>query len=63
MDPYYGYYGITGLIILVLDVYAIVSVINSGRDTGTKLLWALLILVLPVIGLIAWFLAGPRRPV
>lgn len=63
MDPYYGYYGITGLIILILDVWAIVSVINSGRDTGTKLLWVVLILVLPVIGLIAWFLAGPRRPV
>jgi hypothetical protein len=57
---YENFYGIGGIIILILDVWAIVNVINSGRDTGTKVLWALLILFLPLIGLIAWLLAGPR---
>lgn len=57
---YYDYYGITGLIVLILDVWAIVNVINSGRDTGTKVLWIVLILVLPVVGFIAWFFMGPK---
>ena len=54
------YYGIGGIIILILDIWAIVSVINSGRDTGTKVLWVLLIFFLPLLGFIAWLLAGPK---
>jgi hypothetical protein len=57
---YYDYYGIVGLVILILDIWAIVTIINSGRDFGTKVLWILLILILPVIGLIAWLLMGRR---
>jgi len=52
--------GIGGLIILVLDIWALVSIINSRASTGTKVLWGLLVLVLPVIGFIIWFFAGPR---
>ena len=53
-------YSITGLILLILDLWAIVSTVNSARDTGSKVLWVLLILLFPVLGLIAWFFAGPR---
>ena len=49
-----------GLIIFVADIYAIVKVINSDRDTGTKVLWTLLIAFLPIIGFVAWYFAGPR---
>lgn len=52
--------GIFGLIILALDIWAIVSIIGSGATTGAKVLWILLVLLLPVIGLIIWLLAGPR---
>jgi hypothetical protein len=51
--------GLMGLIILIADIYAIIQVLGSGASTGTKLLWVLLILFLPVIGLIIWLLAGP----
>ena len=54
------YYNIAAIVILILDIWAIVSIINSGRDLGTKVLWILLVLILPVIGLIAWLLVGPR---
>jgi hypothetical protein len=54
------YYNIIGIVILILDVWAIVSIINSNRDIGTKVLWIVLVLILPVIGLIAWLLVGPR---
>ncbi|MBS7661121.1 PLDc_N domain-containing protein [Pseudomonas lalucatii] len=52
--------GLLGLIILALDIWAIINVIKSGTDTGKKVLWVLLIIFLPVIGLVVWALAGPR---
>ena len=52
--------GIGALILLILDVWAVVSVLGSNRDTPSKVLWILLILILPLIGLIIWLLAGPR---
>ena len=51
--------GLMGLITLIADIYAIIQVLGSGASTGTKLLWILLILFLPVVGLIIWLLAGP----
>jgi len=29
-------------------------------STGTKVLWILLVLILPLIGLIIWYFAGPK---
>jgi len=52
--------GLLGLIILILDVYAIVKVIGSSASTGSKVLWVVLILLLPVVGLILWALLGPK---
>jgi hypothetical protein len=52
--------GIFGFILLVADIWAIVSVFQSRTTTGKKVLWIVLVLVLPVIGLILWFLAGPK---
>ena len=53
-------YGIGGLIILIANVYAIYNIITSSVDTGPKVIWTLLVLILPVIGFIIWFFAGPR---
>ncbi|MEO9335305.1 PLDc N-terminal domain-containing protein [Pseudomonas guguanensis] len=52
--------GLIGLIILALDIWAIVNVIKSNAESGIKILWILLIVLLPVIGLIIWALMGPR---
>ncbi|WP_414156067.1 PLDc N-terminal domain-containing protein [Pseudomonas sp. BNK-30] len=52
--------GLVGLIILALDIWAILNVIKSGREVGVKVLWILLIALLPVIGLVIWAVAGPR---
>ena len=52
--------GILGLIIVILDVWAIVKIIGSGAGTGSKVLWVVIILLLPVLGLILWFLLGPK---
>ncbi len=52
--------GLLGLIILAVDIWAIINIFQSGASTGSKVIWILVILVLPVIGLIIWLLAGPR---
>lgn len=52
--------GLIGLIILALDIWAIINVIKSGAGTGAKIIWVLLIIFLPVLGLIIWAIAGPR---
>lgn len=53
--------GFWGLLILIADLYAIISVIQSGgTSTGKKVVWTLLILFLPVLGFIIWWLAGPK---
>ena len=53
-------YGILGLIVLILDIYAIYQIITSGASTAAKVIWTLVILFLPVLGFIAWLVAGPR---
>ena len=52
--------GIIGLIILALDIWAIVKIVQSSASTSAKVIWLLIILILPVIGLILWLLAGPK---
>lgn len=52
--------GLIGLVILVLDVWAIVRIVQGGAGTGAKVFWVVLILLLPFIGLLIWLLAGPE---
>lgn len=52
--------GIGGVIILALDLWALISIFGSGASTGTKVLWSLLVILLPILGFIIWFFAGPR---
>ncbi|MDO8874916.1 MAG: PLD nuclease N-terminal domain-containing protein [Pseudolabrys sp.] len=49
------------LIILAADIWAIVQILQSGHTNGSKLFWVLIIVCLPVIGLIAWLVAGRRN--
>ena len=53
---------IIALLIFVADVWAVVQVMQSRESTGTKVLWIVLIVLLPVVGLIIWYFAGPRGP-
>ncbi len=57
----FEYGGIIGLIILALDIWAFVNILQSGASTGSKVLWILLILFLPIVGFVIWLLAGPRK--
>jgi len=49
-----------GLIVLIADVWAIVNILQSRADTAKKVLWTVVVAVLPVIGFVLWLLLGPR---
>ena len=53
--------GIGGLIILIADIYAIVMILQSFAPRFQKLVWALVVFLLPLIGLVIWYVAGPGR--
>ncbi len=53
-------HGIIGLIILILDCWAIINTVTSSRSVMSKVMWTVLILILPVLGFIIWLFAGPR---
>lgn len=54
-------YRLIGLLIFVLDIIAIVSILKSSVDGATKILWMLLVILLPFVGMILYFVMGPGR--
>ncbi|MCJ0973292.1 PLD nuclease N-terminal domain-containing protein [Pseudomonas sp. PS1] len=53
--------GVLAVLVAVLDVIAIAQVWRSGIERGRKLIWSLVIGLLPVVGLIMWFVAARTR--
>ena len=51
---------LVGLVILVLDIIAIVEIMKSSRDVVAKLLWTLLILMFPFVGVLIYYFVGRR---
>jgi succinate dehydrogenase/fumarate reductase cytochrome b subunit len=49
-----------GVLVLIADIWAIVNIMQSGADTAKKVLWTVVVVLLPVLGFILWFFLGPR---
>jgi succinate dehydrogenase/fumarate reductase cytochrome b subunit len=56
----YGYNGLFGLLLLIGDVWAIVNILQSAASTDRKVLWTVLVILLPLLGFLIWLFAGPR---
>lgn len=52
--------GLFALLILVADIWAILNIFQSSESNGSKALWIVLVLVLPVLGFVIWYFAGPK---
>ncbi|APX94397.1 hypothetical protein BWR19_16435 [Halomonas sp. 1513] len=52
--------GLLGLIWLIIVIWAVVKVAKSSAGPVAKLLWILILLFFPLIGLIFWLLLGPK---
>jgi hypothetical protein len=53
--------GLSGLLILAADVWAMLNIFQSGASTGVKVAWIVGVLVFPVVGFFVWLFAGPRE--
>ncbi|EKD32940.1 MAG: hypothetical protein ACD_76C00109G0003 [uncultured bacterium] len=58
MNLRYG--SVIGLVILVLDVAAIIEILRGSMDRASKLLWVLLVLLFPLVGLIIYYFFGRK---
>ncbi len=54
------YRGLWGLIVLIADVWAIVNIFQSNASTGNKVVWTVVVILLPVLGFILWYFLGPK---
>lgn len=52
--------GILGLVVFVLDILAILDCLKSSFDSSKKILWIIVILVLPVVGLVLYYLLAKK---
>lgn len=52
--------GFFGFLFFLVIIWAIYKTIKSSASPGNKTLWVLAILLLPVLGLIAWLFLGPK---
>lgn len=52
---------IFAILVFILDIWAIIQIIQSGAEPAVKLLWVVIILLLPVVGVLLWFFLGPGR--
>jgi succinate dehydrogenase/fumarate reductase cytochrome b subunit len=57
---YYGHNSLWGILVLVADIWAIINIVQSNASTERKVLWTVLVILLPVLGFIVWLFAGPR---
>ena len=57
----FGYGGILGVLILIGDIWALINILQSSAANDKKLLWVVVVVLLPLVGLILWYFLGPRN--
>ena len=57
---YIGYNGLWGLLVLAGDIWAVINIVQSSASNERKLIWTLVVVLLPLLGLILWYFLGPR---
>ena len=56
----FGYGGVLGVLVLIGDIWALINILQSSAANDKKLLWVVVVVLLPLVGLILWFFLGPR---
>jgi membrane protein DedA with SNARE-associated domain len=54
-------YSLWGVLVLIGDIWAIINILQSSASNEKKLLWIIVVVLLPLLGLILWFFLGPRN--
>ena len=53
-------YSLFGILVLIGDIWALINILQSSAATDKKILWVIVVVLLPLIGLILWFFLGPK---
>jgi len=53
-------YSLFGILVLIGDIWALINILQSSAANAKKLLWVVVVVLLPLVGLILWFFLGPR---
>jgi len=48
------------VLILAADIWAVLNIAQSSVSNEKKVLWIVLVVLLPLLGLILWYFLGPR---
>jgi hypothetical protein len=54
-------YSLWSILVLIADIWAIVNILQGGADTEKKVLWTVVVILLPVLGFVLWFFMGRER--
>lgn len=57
----YGFNSLLSVLILIADIWAILIIFQSSVSNEKKLLWIIVVVLLPLLGLILWYFLGPRN--
>lgn len=52
---------IISLITVVLYVVALLQIVKSSATTGKKILWAIVVLLFPIIGAVIYLVVGAKK--
>ncbi len=52
-------YDLVGLITLLLVIWALVGILQSGAPPLEKLVWVVVVILMPLVGFLLWYLIGP----
>ncbi|MBO4970236.1 hypothetical protein GHO42_06300 [Pseudomonas sp. FSL R10-0056] len=53
---------VLAIILVLLELWAIRGVMKSGARSSSRLMWIAIIIFAPLLGMLAWLVAGPRQP-
>jgi len=51
---------IFAVVVLLLDIWAIINIVGSNSSLMAKAGWIIGIIILPILGFIVWYFAGPK---
>lgn len=57
----FGLSGILGFILFAFDVWALIQIWNSKAEDFHKAVWIAVVVFMPFLGLLVWWLVGPKQ--
>lgn len=53
-----GSYSLLGTVVVILDIIAIISILLGSARAAHKVIWIVVVLIFPVVGMVIYYLVG-----